>query len=203
MRQLVRLYEMLLGRRSARRCSDPRAGERAMMTARPRVGLFDETFRHELDWGLGIIPNNRRYGVDTVPYGYGRHASDAAFGHSGSQSSVAFADPEHELCVAVVLNGTCGERRHQARIRALLKRSTKTSASSAPTNNCDEEHRTRYLPNCRSSSIPFTSVIAIASRSIARFEQMNTGPSLVSRPASGNRPWLPRTIEASRPITSM
>jgi CubicO group peptidase (beta-lactamase class C family) len=120
MRQLSRFYEMLLG-------GGERAGVRILstesvrqMTARQRIGLKDETFRHDLDWGLGVIPNNRRHGVDTVPYGYGRHASDEAFGHSGSQSSVAFADPQHGLAVAIVFNGMCGERRHQSRMRAVL-----------------------------------------------------------------------------------
>jgi hypothetical protein len=91
------------------------------MTARQRVGLFDETFKHDMDWGLGMIPNNRRYGVETVPYGYGRYASDDSFGHSGSQSSVAFADSRRGLVVAVVLNGTCGERQHQPRMRAVVE----------------------------------------------------------------------------------
>ena len=120
MRQLVKLYEMLSagGMLDGVRVLTPESV--ALLTARSRVGMFDETFRHQLDWGLGIIPNNRRYGIDAVPYGYGRHASDSAFGHSGSQSSVAFADPEHGLCVAVVLNGTCGEVRHQKRIKSLL-----------------------------------------------------------------------------------
>lgn len=120
MRELTRFYEMLLG-------GGERSGVRILssesvrqMTSRQRVGLKDETFRHEMDWGLGVIPNNRRYGVDTVPYGYGRYASDEAFGHSGSQSSVAFADPKYGLAAAIVINGLCGERQHQTRIRAVL-----------------------------------------------------------------------------------
>jgi CubicO group peptidase (beta-lactamase class C family) len=120
MRQLARFYEMLLGggeRDGVRLLSAESVLE---MTARQRVGLFDETFKHEMDWGLGIIPNNRSYG-DTVPYGYGRYASDDAFGHSGSQSSAAFADPKYGLAIAVVLNGTCGEARHQPRMRAVLE----------------------------------------------------------------------------------
>lgn len=121
MRELAHFYEMLLGdgvRNGVRILS---AESVRQMTFRQRVGMFDETFKHVLDWGLGLIPNNRRYGVETVPYGYGRHAGDDAYGHSGSQSSAAFADPKHGLAVAVVLNGTCGERRHQPRIRAVLE----------------------------------------------------------------------------------
>ena len=120
MRQLVKLYEMLSAGGMLNGVRTLTSESVALLTARSRVDMFDETFRHKLDWGLGIIPNNRRYGIDTVPYGYGRHASDSAYGHSGSQSSVAFADPEHGLCVALVLNGTCGEVRHQKRIKSLL-----------------------------------------------------------------------------------
>lgn len=121
MRQLARFYEMLLGGGEGDGVRILSAESVRAMTARQRVGLFDETFKHDLDWGLGIIPNNRQYGVDTVPYGYGRYASDDAFGHSGSQSSVAFADPKFGLVVAVVLNGTCGERQHQPRMRAVVE----------------------------------------------------------------------------------
>ena len=57
--------------------------------------MMDVTFKHVVDWGLGTIIDSKRYGVETVPYGYGRYASDATFGHGGSQSSVGFADPAH------------------------------------------------------------------------------------------------------------
>jgi CubicO group peptidase (beta-lactamase class C family) len=121
MRQLAQFYEMLLGGGTRDGVRILSAESVQAMTSRERVGLFDETFKHDLDWGLGLIPNNNRYGVETVPYGYGRHATDAAVGHSGSQSSVAFCDPQHGLAVALVLNGTCGERRHQPRMRAVVE----------------------------------------------------------------------------------
>lgn len=89
------------------------------LTRRHRMGMFDETFRHTIDWGLGFIINSNRYGVETVPYGYGRHASEETFGHSGAQSSAAFADPVHDLVVVWVLNGMPGEPRHQKRAREL------------------------------------------------------------------------------------
>jgi CubicO group peptidase (beta-lactamase class C family) len=82
--------------------------------------MFDETFRHAMDWGLGLIIDSKQYGADTVPYGYGDAASSATFGHSGSQSSVAFADPQSGLVVAIVLAGMPGERPHQRRLRAIL-----------------------------------------------------------------------------------
>jgi CubicO group peptidase (beta-lactamase class C family) len=86
---------------------------------RQRTGLFDLTFRHAVDFGLGFLVNSHHHGPDTAPYGYGKHASEATFGHSGSQSSCAFADPVHRLVVAWVCNGMPGEPRHQQRQRAV------------------------------------------------------------------------------------
>jgi CubicO group peptidase (beta-lactamase class C family) len=74
-----------------------------------------------MDWGLGTIVNSNRYGVQTVPYGYGPLSSDRAFGHSGSQSSAAFADPDYGLVVAAMLNGMPGEPAHHRRMRAFLE----------------------------------------------------------------------------------
>ena len=87
------------------------------MTARQREGLFDLSFQHRVDFGLGVIANSARYGEQTVPYGYGRHASESAFGHGGAQCAIGFADPEHELSVAWVVNGLPGEPRHNKRNR--------------------------------------------------------------------------------------
>jgi CubicO group peptidase (beta-lactamase class C family) len=121
-RELGRFYEVLLGLVSGR--SQPvapiiEAESVRELTERHRVGLFDQTFRHAMDWGLGFLVNSNRYGIDTVPYGYGRYASDETFGHSGSQSSCAFADPKHELVVAWHCNGQPGEPRHQKRAREI------------------------------------------------------------------------------------
>ena len=121
-RELGKFYEVLLGLVSGR--SQPaapfiKAESAKELIGRHRVGLFDQTFRHTMDWGLGFLVNSSRYGVDTVPYGYGRYASDEAFGHSGSQSSCAFADPKHELVVAWHCNGQPGEPRHQKRAREI------------------------------------------------------------------------------------
>ena len=82
-------------------------------TQRQRVGLKDKTFGSTIDWGYGFLmndPNGRR-----VPYGYGPHASPETFGHSGNQSSCAFADPTRGLAVAWVTNGLPGELAHQRR----------------------------------------------------------------------------------------
>ena len=119
-RDLGRFYEMLLGRGSldGKRVLSPQSVE--ALTARHRVGMTDSTFKHVLDWGLGFIPNSAQYGPETVPYAYGHHASRRAFGHSGYRSSVAFADPEAGLAVALAFNGTPSNERHEQRIRSVL-----------------------------------------------------------------------------------
>ncbi len=119
-RNLGRFYEMLLGRGSldGKRVLSPQSVE--ALTARHRVGMMDSTFKHVLDWGLGFIPNSAQYGPETVPYSYGHHASPRAFGHSGYRSSVAFADPEPGLAVALAFNGTPSNERHEQRIRSVL-----------------------------------------------------------------------------------
>ena len=118
-RELGRFYEMLLAGGKVAGTQIVREETIRLFTRRHRIGMFDETFLHKLDFGYGFIVNSNRYGAETVPYGYGRFASDATFGHSGAQSSCAFADPEHELVVAWVTNGTPGERPHQKRHREI------------------------------------------------------------------------------------
>jgi CubicO group peptidase (beta-lactamase class C family) len=90
------------------------------MIHRHRTAIRDETFQHVIDFGLGVIINSNRYGAETVPYGFGRHSSDSAFGHGGAQSSIGFADPEHDLVVTLVANGCPGEELHQHRFRELI-----------------------------------------------------------------------------------
>jgi CubicO group peptidase (beta-lactamase class C family) len=82
--------------------------------------MVDATFKHVLDWGLGLIVSSVQYGAETVPYGYGHHASSRTFGHSGYRSSVGFADPERGLAVAVAFNGTPGNEQHEMRVRSVL-----------------------------------------------------------------------------------
>jgi CubicO group peptidase (beta-lactamase class C family) len=118
MRQLARFYEMLLagGTLAGVRILLPDSVR--LMTTPQRVGMFDETFKHVMDWGLGTIINSNRYGAATVPYGYGPLCSDRTFGHGGSQSSSAFADLQYGLVVAAMLNGMPGEKVHDGRMRA-------------------------------------------------------------------------------------
>ena len=118
-RQLARIYEMLLGggTREGTRILEPETV--ALLTRRHREGLFDKTFQHKIDWGLGLIVNSNRHGAATVPYGFGPHSSEGTFGHSGAQSSCAFCDPEQRLVIAWVVNGMAGEVVHRRRARAL------------------------------------------------------------------------------------
>ena len=78
--------------------------------------MLDETFGQVMDWGLGFLLDNKRYGP-AIPYGYGRHASARTFGHSGKESSTGFADPDAGLVVTVVFNGMPGEPKHDRRLR--------------------------------------------------------------------------------------
>lgn len=120
-RGLGRFYEMLLARGTwnGRRLVSPQTVE-ALVTPH-RVGMVDQTFKVKLDWGLGFICDSKHYGVERTPYGYGRHASRRTFGHSGFQSSTGFADPEHGLTVALVVNGNPGEPRHTERFQAITE----------------------------------------------------------------------------------
>ena len=90
------------------------------LTSRQRIGMHDITFKHIIDWGLGFIVNSAHYG-EAIPYGFGNRASLRAFGHGGSQSSVAMADPEYGVAIVVIFNGMPGEDAHQRRMRATLE----------------------------------------------------------------------------------
>lgn len=91
------------------------------MTLRHRKGMHDETFQHTVDYGMGVIINSREYGPETVPYGYGPQASLTSYGHGGSQSSIAFVDPERQISLVMISNGRPGEGHHQRLFRKLLE----------------------------------------------------------------------------------
>jgi CubicO group peptidase (beta-lactamase class C family) len=120
LRELARLYEALRrgGDLDGRRILSPQTVE--AVVARHRVGMFDQTFKTKLDWGLGVIVNSAHYGDPDAPYGYGPHAGPRTYGHSGARSSVAFCDPDARLVVALAVNGLIDERPHRARFERVL-----------------------------------------------------------------------------------
>ncbi len=89
------------------------------LTAPGRTGEFDLTLQHKVDFAAGVICNSARYGAETVPYGFGKAATEAAFGHGGAQCSMGFCDPPHGLVVAWAANAFCGEGQHQRRNRMI------------------------------------------------------------------------------------
>jgi CubicO group peptidase (beta-lactamase class C family) len=106
-RQLGRLYEALLGRGELDGARILRPQTVEAMTARHRVGLYDETLHARCDWGLG-------FSIDA--FSMGRHASPRSFGHGGALSAISFADPEHGLVAVVQTNGMCSNDDHYRRL---------------------------------------------------------------------------------------
>jgi CubicO group peptidase (beta-lactamase class C family) len=86
------------------------------LAAKHRVGMYDKTFRHTMDWGLGFMVQSNQYGIETLPYSFGPHASPRTFGHGGSRSSVGYCDPEHGLVVAAIFSRTRTEAQHHQRM---------------------------------------------------------------------------------------
>lgn len=117
--QLGRFYEMLLagGEWEGQRIVTPETVDE--FTRRHRESMYDHTFKHVMDWGLGFIIDSKRHG-EPAPYGYGPHASENTFGHGGNQASIGMADPDHDLVVAIVCTGMPGQRKHQQRMESLL-----------------------------------------------------------------------------------
>ena len=116
-RELGRFYEMLRNRGATGETRVLNPGTVVELIKPHRVGMVDQTFKYQMDWGLGLILNTQRDPM--MPYGYGKHASRNAFGHSGSKSSCAFCDPDQGLVVAWVCNGMPEESKHQGRQRAI------------------------------------------------------------------------------------
>ncbi len=116
-RELGRFYEMLLTGGSWRGNEILRPQTVEAMTARHRSGLFDKTFQQTIDWGLGFVINKPT--EEDSRYGHWPLASVRSFGHSGYRSSTAFADPERQIAVAVLFNGTPNETSHLRRMRQI------------------------------------------------------------------------------------
>jgi len=119
-RELGRFYEMLRRGGELEGVRLLKEETVAAMTMRQRVGLYDQTFRQTIDWGLGVIVNSSHYGAG-IPYQFGPYASRETFGHGGSQSSTGFCDPRRKLVVGLLFNGCPGEVAHDRRLRAVVK----------------------------------------------------------------------------------
>jgi len=81
--------------------------------ARPRV--FDQVLDRECTFGLGFM-------TSLADHAFSSECSPLSFGHSGyAGSSFAFADPEHDVAVAVIFNGIVGHESSFMRRRALIR----------------------------------------------------------------------------------
>jgi CubicO group peptidase (beta-lactamase class C family) len=113
--ELARLYEMLLGggEREGVRVVDPETA--AAITRRHTNGVPDRTFGNlPIDRGLGVVVNSRHH--NEAAGWFGTRASRDAYGHQGYFSSVAFADPAHDLAVALVFSGVREDLQHSVRL---------------------------------------------------------------------------------------
>lgn len=81
-----------------------------LITKTAREGVVDELQGVDTAWSLGFALRSILSG---------RYASTRAFGHGGSQSSHAFADPEYGLAVACLCNGKPGPDLHYRRVGAV------------------------------------------------------------------------------------
>ncbi|MEM7737584.1 MAG: serine hydrolase domain-containing protein [Deinococcota bacterium] len=107
-RELAILYECLLaqGKHAGHSFLQPDTVQ--TLTTAHSHSIRDKTIGQAVDWGLGFAINSPA----SSDYRYfGESFSPSTFGHGGYQSSLAFADPEVGLTVALLLNGTRPGRR--------------------------------------------------------------------------------------------
>lgn len=105
-------YEMMLKRgvgANGTRILDP--GTVHKFTTPHRIGMFDEAQRVTIDWSLGFFCGGRAVS---------EHASAETFGHAGSQSSLCFCDPKHQLCFTFFANARPGAKLNRERLHALV-----------------------------------------------------------------------------------
>lgn len=85
------------------------------MTSRHQWDMYDEVLDATVDRGLGFMLDSSYIG-----HTYGPHASSRSFGHGGKNWCVGFADPVHDLAVAVYWNGKVSGDTHSERQPELL-----------------------------------------------------------------------------------
>jgi CubicO group peptidase (beta-lactamase class C family) len=115
-RELGHFYEALLA--GGKGIVRPQTIE--AMTTRHTAGLHDKTFGYPLDRGLGVVVDSKKYGAGAA--WFSTRCSPRTFGHAGAWSSIAFADPEYQLVVALGFNGMIGTNppKHDARVAKIL-----------------------------------------------------------------------------------
>jgi CubicO group peptidase (beta-lactamase class C family) len=118
MRQLVRLFQMLLGRGQLDGTRVLQPETVALLCERHTRGLRDQTFQGVYDRGLGVVIDSKQY-PDGCRW-YGPHATERAFGHQGFFASVVFCDPTHDLAVALAFHGVRPDPQHDARVEEAL-----------------------------------------------------------------------------------
>ncbi|MDT8913512.1 serine hydrolase domain-containing protein [Amycolatopsis sp. PS_44_ISF1] len=113
MRDLGRLFEMLVRQGQGRSGRVLRPVTVAALTGRHRVGLEPDQLGNA-DWSLGFRLESRHLGERCCAFG--RSASLRSFGHYGLWTTVVFTDPDHDLVVALHLNGKTMQDEHQRRV---------------------------------------------------------------------------------------
>lgn len=88
------------------------------LTAVALPAVHDRSFNVTLNRALGFVIDGKEFGPASA--WYGNRASPRAFGHAGYYSSVAFADPTHDLAVALAWNGFAPADKNDARVHAAL-----------------------------------------------------------------------------------
>lgn len=78
----------------------------------------DKNLGITLNRGLGFVLDSKEYGAASA--WFGMRASPRAFGHAGFGCSVAFADPAHDLAVALAWNDFVTEEANRARTTPVL-----------------------------------------------------------------------------------
>lgn len=119
-RDLGALYRGLLRARSGEAVPGlPPADMVAELCRSARPSSFDVVLDRECGYGLGFM-------IGLADHHFGSECSVGSFGHSGNVgSSFAFADPAHDLAVAVVFNGIVDHEsaflRRPALVRAIYR----------------------------------------------------------------------------------
>jgi CubicO group peptidase (beta-lactamase class C family) len=105
---LAHFYTQLLARRQS-------ADVLADFCSTNRPPVYDEVLDRDCPFGLGFM-------TSLDQHAFGADCSPSSFGHSGyAGASFAFADPAHDLAVAVIFNGVVGHESAFLRRRALTR----------------------------------------------------------------------------------